>query len=268
MNELAYVYAIVPASLDVSNAPSGIDERPVVLEPSDGLAALVSYVDASQYEPASIEARTSDVVWLGPRARAHDRVHTWASDAGALVPLAMFTLFRDRESVQQMMLRRRSDLERALALSAEGRELGVRVFRRTADVERALATWNSRVQSLEQDIAAATPGQQYLLKRQLEATRAEEARRLSAETAQQVMETLAAQSLHNVRIPVPAAGDRQTTAGEAILDAAFFVAHDRIDAFRAAMTSVIAEWEPRGFRFEFSGPWPPYHFVQIDRDDV
>jgi hypothetical protein len=270
MSELAYVYAIVPSSLDVSSAPSGIDDRPVVLETSDGLGALLSYVDATEYDPAAIEARTSDVAWIGPRARAHDRVHTWASDtgAGALVPLAMFTLFRDRDSVREMIVRRRNDLERALTLSAQGRELGIRVFRLTADVERALSSWSPRIQSLESEIAAATPGQQYLLKRKLEATRAEESRRLSAETAHAVHQTLAAHALRDVRVPLPAVAERPTTAGDAILDAAFFVAHDRIDAFRAALTAVIAEWEPRGFRFEFSGPWPPYHFVQIDRDDV
>ena len=55
-------------------------------------------------------------------------------------------------------------------------------------------------------------------------------------------------------------------SGAAILNAAFLVAHDRVDDFRAAVTKFVRDHEGRGFRMEFTGPWPPYHFTRSAAD--
>ena len=34
------------------------------------------------------------------------------------------------------------------------------------------------------------------------------------------------------------------------------------DDFRAAVTEFVRVHERRGFRVEFTGPWPPYHFTR------
>src|SRR5438105_4018037 len=121
---LAYVYAIVPSTADVSAAPGGIDDCPVLVESADGVAALVSMVDAQVYAAASLDERVADLSWLGTRAVAHDRVQTWGSDAGPLVPLPMFTLFSDRASVRRMLDARADALAGALSHAALGREYG------------------------------------------------------------------------------------------------------------------------------------------------
>ena len=51
-------------------------------------------------------------------------------------------------------------------------------------------------------------------------------------------------------------------AGVAVLNASFLLARAKVDEFRRALTRLVEEYESRGFRFEFTGPWPPYHFVQ------
>jgi hypothetical protein len=266
MSDLVYVYAIVPASFDVSRAPSGIDDGPVTIQRRDGVGALVSLVDADEYTPEALEGRTADVDWLGPRARAHDRVQTWGSDLGALVPLAMFTLFRDHASVGAMLERKRERLEAALGIASRGREYGVRVFRLTAEVERSVTSWSPPLAALEREAEAASPGQQYLLKRKLDGARAEEARRLSADLANRVHQTLAGRAIDVSRASIPPSGEGGA-AGEAILDAAYFVDHAGIDVFRGTLTGLIDEWQPRGFRFEFTGPWPPYHFARAGAED-
>jgi len=50
--------------------------------------------------------------------------------------------------------------------------------------------------------------------------------------------------------------------GAAVLNASFLVAHDRLDDFRAAVTDFVRAHDQRGFRVEFTGPWPPYHFTR------
>src|SRR5687768_8107026 len=78
-----YVYGVVDARADATGAPRGIDQAPVHLQAEGDVAALVSAVDAAVYAGPEVEARSGDLEWIGPRARAHDLVVTWASDRGA-----------------------------------------------------------------------------------------------------------------------------------------------------------------------------------------
>src|SRR6478735_11910293 len=90
-----YVYGIVPASLSPSVLPTGLDDADVIIERRNGdrAAALVSTLDGERYDAASLESTTGDVNWLSPRAVAQDRVLTWASDLGPVIPFPMFSLF-------------------------------------------------------------------------------------------------------------------------------------------------------------------------------
>ena len=49
--------------------------------------------------------------------------------------------------------------------------------------------------------------------------------------------------------------------GRAILNGSFLVAPARVQDFQLALTEMVTRHEPSGFKFDFTGPWPPYHFV-------
>ena len=260
-DRIHYVYAVVDADTDASGAPHGIDDTPVELLADGAVAALVSRVDAAVYAGPEVEARSADLEWLGPRARAHDAVVTWASDRGAVVPLPMFSLFRDRDGVATMLRERRDALTRMLAHVRDRQEYGVRLFRIDAALTEHLAELSPRIAELERTAAAASPGQRYLLNRKLEAERTEELRRISHDVAQRVFDALGAHAAAAALDALP----RRTIegmAGTAVLNASFLLARGSVDAFRHALTREVTQYEPRGFRFEFTGPWPPYHFVR------
>jgi hypothetical protein len=46
-----------------------------------------------------------------------------------------------------------------------------------------------------------------------------------------------------------------------VLNAAFFVSPDMFQQFQRTLTSIIDREAGRGLRFDFTGPWPPYHFA-------
>jgi hypothetical protein len=217
-------------------------------------------VDGSIYG-ANLEDRLADVAWLAPRATAHDRVLTWASDLGAVVPLPLLSLFRTERALRSMLAERRDELRALLAQVGRGREYGVRIFRIDDELRRARGSFSPSVAALEAEVAgAAAPGQGYLLSRKLDAARKDEIRRVGSEVATAAYNDLAAHSLAATQdaLPQPTVG----LAGAAVLNASFLVAHDRIDEFRAAVTSFVRDYDHRGFRIEFTGPWPPYHFTR------
>ena len=269
-DRLTYLYAIVPASFDASAAPAGVDESRVVLEREGELGALVSSVDGNTYRENEIESRIADMGWLGPRAMGHDRVVTWASDVGPVVPLPVLSLFRDGASVRAMLAGQRDDLQRTLDRVAGRAEYIVRVFRLDNILKDSVAALSESVAALERDIAAATPGQRYLLGRKLETERKQEVKRIGQRVALDAYDSLAAVAVEATRNPLPR-GDRggagiESATGAAVLDAAFLVRRDGAEQFQRVVTGLVRQWDPHGFRFEFTGPWPPYHFVREATD--
>lgn len=267
-NALWYVYGIVPAQHPEPAAPDGIDEARVRLEPSeDGrLAALVSLLAGPDYTPAAIETRSGDVEWLSPRAVAHDRVLTWASDRGAVVPLPMFSLFSGRDAVREMLRDRGPQLESTMRRIADGREYALRVYRVDAELLDAIVPMSDRLGALAASAAAASPGQRYLLERKLETEKRAEMRAVTQRVVDEVVDALAARAIAVERSPIPRANDAEATRGTMVLNAAFLVGTSAFSAFQQALSDAVARRERQGFRFDFTGPWPPYHFVNEQPD--
>jgi hypothetical protein len=256
-----YVYGVTPPPLDLSQAPEGLDGSTLGVEAEGSLSAIVSRLDPEAYAPARIEAHTSDVEWLGPRAVAHDRVLTWASDQGPVAPFPMFSaMFRDAAGVRTMLRERAAELREALAVAAQGREYGLRIYRDDAKVVPALATLSPRLAELERTAAAASTGQRYLLERKLDGERKTELRRVSEETAREVYDALAAHAVAARRIPMPR--DAAEARAALSLNAVFLVAPESYTTFRTTLGALAARLETSGFRFEFTGPWPAYHFME------
>jgi len=259
MPDLVYVYAVVPRSTDVAGAPSGIDEGRVSLVVEGDIGALASSVDSSYAD--DLDDRLANVQWLGPRAAAHDLVLTWASDAGPVVPLPLLSLFRSGDAVRAMLRERRAELTSLIEYVRRGREYGVRVFRIDEELRNALAEYSSAVEELARNAsAAASPGQGYLIGRKLEAAKKDELRRVSRDVASRAFDQLSSRSIAAIEDPLPAPSGEHV--GVAVLNASFLVAHDRVDDFRGTVTELVQRYHRHGFRVEFTGPWPPYHFTR------
>jgi Gas vesicle synthesis protein GvpL/GvpF len=261
LDSVLYAYAVTPAVIDAAGAPAGIDDTAVRLIVEGEVAALVSSVDAKSYAPEQVEQLTADVAWVAPRAAAHDAVVTWASDQGPVVPLPIFTLFRGESGVRQMLRERGEDLRATLGRVGAGEEYGLRIYRLDEKLARHVSGLSPRIEALERQAREANPGQRYLLERKLDAERRNEVRRIGSDVARASFETLARLAIEAVHEPLPARG-RDDITGVAVLNAFFLVRRGALAPFQEKLTTIVRDHEPHGFRFDFTGPWPPYHFVR------
>ncbi|HJU66142.1 MAG TPA: GvpL/GvpF family gas vesicle protein [Gemmatimonadaceae bacterium] len=260
-----YVYGIVPAQLDAGSAPPGLDGSKVDLVGEGRLAALATQLDAREYARERVEALVANLDWLSPRAVAHDAVLSWASQHGAVIPLPMFTLFSTRPNVQEMLRARGHEMTETLTRVAPGEEYAVRVFRLPGALSEHLADLSPSVRALESAVSSATPGQRYLLERKLESERAAELRRVVGDVVREVHGTLAGAALDAAREPPPRQlvdEKGEPAEGTAVLNGFFLVPRGAVREFRAVLATLARRHEPHGFRFEVTGPWPPYHFAR------
>jgi len=243
IQRLCYVYGVVASSVETVTAPKGIDGGAVSLIPNGDVAALATSVSAEDYAPDKVEALTADIDWVGQRAMMHDRVLTWASDAGAVIPFPMWTLFRDEKAVKGMLSKRMKELVQTFKRVGDGRELIV-----------------AELTALAADAAKASPGQKYLIERKMENIRRDAGRDVATRVAGEIHDALRAASMETAREqPVNSGAPREQ--GRAILNASFLVAPSKVVGFQKALTAMVNKYEASGFKFDFTGPWPPYHFV-------
>jgi len=260
MKHLFYVYGVVASSVETATAPKGIDGGAVSLIPNGEVAALATSVSAGDYAPDKVEALTADIDWVSQRAMAHDKVLTWASDAGAVIPLPMWTLFRDAKAVKAMLAKRMKELEETFARIGNGREFIVRVYVQPGVLKEGLGQHSPELTALQTEAAKASPGQKYLLERKMENIRRDAGRDVTVNAAGEIHDALRATSMDSAREqPVNSGAPREQ--GRAILNASFLVAPARVVDFQRALTQMVTKYEPSGFKFDFTGPWPPYHFV-------
>ena len=259
-DRLYYVYGVVGASVETATAPKGIDGGVVSLMPSGDVAALSTSVSAADYAPDKVETLTADVDWVSERATAHDRVLTWASDVAPVIPFPMWTLFSDAKGVSSMLSKRMSELQRTFERIRDGREFVVRVYVQAGVLKGHLADHSDELTTLEAQAASATPGQKYLLERKIENLRRDAGRDLTGKVANEIHDALSGVAMETVREqPVNSGAPREQ--GRAILNASFLVVPARVVDFQRQLTTMVNKYEPSGFKFDFTGPWPPYHFV-------
>jgi hypothetical protein len=257
-----YVYGVVSSSAVLNRPPAGLDDQPVELVTSGDVVALASPLDDDAYAPGVVERETANVEWVGPRAMAHDRVLTWASDRAPVVPMPMWTaMFASRAGVEAMLREREGELTAVLVRVSRGREYALRMYRVDAELKTALPELSAAMRELGETAARASVGQRYLLERKMEEQAKTEVRNVAQRVASEVMDRLRPSALATATSPIPrtAAAD---APGTMILNAAFLVAPDALRGFQEALTAIVDQYGTRGFRFDFTGPWPPYHFVE------
>jgi hypothetical protein len=263
MSTVWYVYGIVDAKSSPAAAPEGLDDAAVTSVVDGDLAALVSELDAEAYNPARIEELSGDVNWVSGRAVAHDRVLTWASDRGPVVPFAMYTsMFRDADGVKRMLGDRRQELTVALKRVGRGREYALRVYRVDSELKAALPSIDPEIGKLADAAKNASPGQRYLMERKLDERVKDEVRATGARIANEIHDVLARGALDATTSPIPRVS--ADAPGVMVLNAAYLIAPDGLRPFQQQLTSIVDLRGKTGFRFDFTGPWPAYHFARAE----
>lgn len=260
---LVYLYGIVPG--DAADPPgdlSGLEGGPVRLLREGELAAAVSDVPATAYADEPLDARLGDLAWVGERGLAHERVLDWFAERGPVVPLSLFSLHRDDARVRAR-LADEAERVRPLLESLRGRtEWRVKLWRRDSVVAEHLDELSPTLKGLAAEIEQAPPGRKYLLLKKRDSARAEELRRVSERVGQVLFEALREHADRGVIIPATRGAPQ--TGHVLTLDSAWLVNEPAFTAFQQRLGELAGEFQPHGFEFEFTGPWPPYHFTESD----
>jgi hypothetical protein len=241
----------VPAAIEESGA--------LEIVGAGALAAVVSAVPLADYGEAALEARMRDATWTATRAMRHERAVEFFARRASVVPLRFGTIYLTRARVAGMLEERGAELASALGRLRGREEWGVNVYFDRARLKEAVVELSPRLRELAGQASAASPGQAYLLRKKIDAMRADEARAEVRRVAGEVETALAATAAGAARLRV--LKDEAGEHGDVAAKLAFLVGRERFSEFRDAAEALAREYERAGFRLELTGPWPAYNFA-------
>ncbi|HEV2862769.1 MAG TPA: GvpL/GvpF family gas vesicle protein [Pyrinomonadaceae bacterium] len=262
--EAVYVYCVGASRALAPHAAEGVpvaieEGAPVSLVESGELAAVVSRVPLADYGEGELESRLADATWTAVRALRHERVVEHFARRAAVVPLRFGTIYLRRESVAEMLERDAAPLASVLGRLEGREEWGVNVYVDRALLKETVVGVSARLREMAERAAAASPGQGYLLRKKIDALRDEETRAETKRVAAETEARLGRVSDDAARLRT-LKGERDEP-GEVAARLAFLVPREGFEEFRAEAERLAEEHVALGFRFELTGPWPPYNFV-------
>jgi gas vesicle protein GvpL/GvpF len=225
---------------------------------ADDLAAVVSKVPIADYGQQSLEDNIADATWTAIRAMRHERVVEHFAKRASVIPLRFGTVYLRRDRIEAMLSDRRDEMLAIIERLGDREEWAVNIACDQARLLEAVLHLSPRLRQLGERAAAAPPGQAYLLGKQIEALRADEARAETRRVASEIREELSALSHGAVSLRV--LKDEANDQGGIVAKLAFLVARDGFDDFREAAENLARKYSGAGFQFEMTGPWPAYNF--------
>jgi hypothetical protein len=248
-----WVYGVVGGGAGEPPATEGVDGHPVVLHRHAGVGALVSRVPRDQFSEEALKARLEDLDGLEALARAHDAVLEAAMGWGAVVPFRLCTVYSSPERLVTMLESEGPALTSALRRLERTEEWGVKAFLRAPAHAAA-----------EEDPPAVS-GRDYLSRKREERDAVDAGREASEAVVMGIHARLAERTAAAV---LSRPQDRRLSGRDAemVLNAAYLVPCEGVDAFRSVVEQLARSHEPDGLELELTGPWPPYHFVEAPEE--
>ena len=251
-----YVYCVVAAERRprAARAARGLPGTgPVrILDVDEGLYAAVADAPLDRYGEAAINKGLTDLDWVSRAAVAHEAVVESFIAEKAVLPMKLFTIFTGDERAIEHVRAERRRIAAVVKRVANHQEWGVRVV---IDRERAAAA------AAPKKKAAPAPrsGVAYLSQKKAQRDAVNELAANAREAVAGLYDRLAAKSrLARRRL----ATELPVQGGPLLLDAAFLVPRARSASFQALASRESRALARQGYGLTFSGPWPPYSFVQ------
>lgn len=261
-----YVYCVGSADelqpLSEEDLPPPIEperERNFIFVNRAGLTALASRVPLADYSEEALSARLEDATWTALRAMRHERVVEFMARTSSVVPLRFGTIYLTCAAIEEMLDEKREELLSIIERLRGREEWGVNVYCDRRKLLENIVSLSPRLRALEDEAVRATPGQCYLMRKKIEAMRADEARAEIKRVSCRIEERLSEESDGAARLRV--LKDEATEHGETVAKFAFLVSRERFNDFRAAAEKLADENIQAGFKLELTGPWPAYNFT-------
>jgi hypothetical protein len=237
-----YVYCIIeaPDPLRFGAIGIGTDPSDVYTVHYKKLAAVVS--DA----PLEVLDSTRENVL------AHERVNETVMHEHTVIPMSFGTIFKTREDIVELLRSAAEAFGDVLNKMRNKLEFGLKVLWDRDQAIREVEADDEDISRLKKEISSQK-GPTYFARMQYG--------RLVDAALQQRSERYVADILDQLRDVSVASRVNKPIGDKMIMNAAFLISRDQENAFDGKVKSIASRFDR--LTFKYTGPWPPYNFVNI-----
>jgi Mg2+ and Co2+ transporter CorA len=183
---------------------------------------------------------------------AHERVNETVMREHTVIPMSFGTIFKTREDIVELLRSAAEAFGDVLAKMQNKLEFGLKVLWDRDQAIREVESVDEDISRLKKEISGQK-GPTYFARMQygrlIDAALQAQSERYVADVLEQLREVSVASRINK---PI---GDKM------IMNAAFLISRDQETAFDAKVKSIAARFDK--LTFKYTGPWPPYNFVNI-----
>lgn len=237
-----YVYCIIQSETPLTFGPLGIGHDPAEVQTVHfkNLAAVVSATPMVVHDPTR------------ENVLAHQRVNETVMLQHTVLPMSFGTVFKTTNDIVELLRSAYDAFTDVLQKMRDKVEFGLKVLWDRDQIIREIEDQDEDIRRLKDEISTQK-GSTYFARmqygRMIEAA-------LQARSEQYVDDIF--RSLRDVAV---ASRSNKPIGDRMIMNAAFLVARERESAFDARVKEIGQRHDK--LTFKYTGPWPPYNFVNI-----
>jgi hypothetical protein len=237
-----YVYCIIQTAEPLRFGRIGIGSEPADVHTVSykDIAAVVSDTPLEVYDPTR------------ENVLAHERVNEAVMRSYTVLPMSFSTVFKTREDIVELLRTAYDAFHDVLTKMQDKLEFGLKVLWEPELVIREIEKDDDNLRLLRQQISHQK-GSTYFARMQYG--------RLVDSLLAERSETLVNEIFSALGAVSVASRANKPIGDKMILNAAFLVSRDRESDFDSKVKEIDAKYE--NLMFKYTGPWPPYNFVNI-----
>jgi len=239
-----YVYGVIESRAPVAFGRSsigGVSEEVYTVHYGD-IAAVVSRTPVFIFDP------TRD------NALAHEHVIESVMKNYTIIPMSFGTVFRTDDDIREVLKSIYSSLKDVLKQMTGKLEFGLKVTWDRDRIIEELQREHEEIHRFHQELTRKHLQSTYFARMQLGRMIDKALAELAANYVREIYDGL--------RAVCVASRDNKPIGDKMIMNAAFLIQKARENDFDAAVNRVAQKFGDR-LNFKYTGPWPPYNFVNI-----
>src|SRR5438876_11528121 len=237
-----YVYCIIQATEPLRFGPLGIGADPAEVHTVNyrDIAAVVSDTPIEVHDPTR------------ENVLAHERVNETVMRKHTVIPMSFGTVFKTRDDIVELLRSAYDAFHDVLDKMQDKLEFGLKVLWDRDVMVREIERADEDIRNLKNQIGAQK-GSTYFARMQFG--------RLVDAALQSMSEKYVADIFEALRDVAVASRANKPIGDKMIMNAAFLVSRDKELAFDHRVKQIGARHDK--LTFKYTGPWPPYNFVNI-----
>jgi len=241
-SEGKYVYCIIKSDKPLYFGPLGLGHEPADVHTViyRDLAAVVSNT------PMVVQDPTRENVL------AHQRVNETVMREHTVIPMSFGTVFKTSDDIIELLRSAYDAFSDVLNKMQDKFEFGLKVLWDRDLMVRQIEKEEEDIRRLKAEISSQT-GSTYFARMQYG--------RLVDQALQSRSERYVAEIFDGLRNVCVASRSNKPIGDRMIMNAAFLVSRDMEQAFDARVKEIGTQYDK--LTFKYTGPWPPYNFVNI-----